>query len=177
MPFRTFQLISGRALGMNMPSNIWENGPWPGEEELNFDFPTTVIIEQLTQFHFCFYRYDMAMCWLTEVVAKSSYLHTEDVSTGDKEFRLPLIQCPDKLSCQVAHSVPHNIRTQERVTNKPIFFLSIISKKVSLACQWIPYEWENPFFTSFAHSLRAKTCIFKQGTDVSRKLPVLTVSK
>lgn len=29
--FITFQVLSGRALGMNMPSNMWENGPCPGK--------------------------------------------------------------------------------------------------------------------------------------------------
>lgn len=31
--FLTFQLSPGRALGMNNPSNIWENGPCPGNWE------------------------------------------------------------------------------------------------------------------------------------------------
>lgn len=99
---------------------------------MNFDFPTTVIIEQLTVTIslLVFYRYDMAMCWLTKVVAKSSYLHTEDVSTGDKEFWLPLIQCPDKLSCQVAHSVPHNMwsesQTSHTCENKTKYGRSIV---------------------------------------------------
>lgn len=42
-------------------------------------------------------------CSLTQVMAESCDLHTEDVSAGDEELRLPLIESLYKLSCQVAH--------------------------------------------------------------------------
>jgi len=28
----TFQQVSGLIAGMKQPSNVWENGPWPGKQ-------------------------------------------------------------------------------------------------------------------------------------------------